>query len=496
LLKVLFTAAVLNQGLLLLLVYGWVSVMRPVVERCYSRALSRLSVLSLVAVGVAGCGADITRFNDNPFASPLAYRGGPPEPTGSVAAPQSAPISRVESQPLEQAGPLPPPPNPSGAPAYYAPRPPDTTGALPASSSRSANRSATNWDWDGGTAVTVAPDETIEIISRRFGVPTSAIMQANNMTSPASVRPGQRLVIPRYNYDGATPATAQPAPRTRVASTTAAVPSTRRPATPAPQAAPATTAAAGEKDHVVASGQTLSSIARHYHKPRSAIAKANNLEPDVKLKIGQHLVIPGAKPAPVHVGKADPKAASQAGAPAVVGQAPAAKPLTPPANPKTAVAAPGDSARATSPSGEPTGEAAKNGAPAETNGSSPTFRWPVHGKIIAGFGPKPNGQQNDGIDLAVPEGTPVKAAEDGVVAYAGNELKGYGNLILVRHSNGFVTAYANASELMVKHGDQVKRGQVIAHSGQTGTVSSPQLHFEIRKGATPINPTQYLSSGT
>ena len=117
----------------------------------------------------------------------------------------------------------------------------------------------------------------------------------------------------------------------------------------------------------------------------------------------------------------------------------------------------------------------------------------MRGRVIVGFGPKPNGLQNDGIDLAVPEGTLVKAAEDGVVAYAGNELKGYGNLVLVRHSNGFVTAYAHASELMVKKGDAVKRGQVIAKSGQTGNVTSPELHFEIRKGSTPVDPAQYLS---
>jgi murein DD-endopeptidase MepM/ murein hydrolase activator NlpD len=117
----------------------------------------------------------------------------------------------------------------------------------------------------------------------------------------------------------------------------------------------------------------------------------------------------------------------------------------------------------------------------------------VRGRIITGFGPKTNGQQNDGINLAVPEGTSVKAADDGVVAYAGNELKGYGNLVLVRHSSGYVTAYAHASELMVKRGDQVKRGQVIAKAGQTGNVASPQLHFEIRKGATPVDPTQFLS---
>jgi murein DD-endopeptidase MepM/ murein hydrolase activator NlpD len=112
--------------------------------------------------------------------------------------------------------------------------------------------------------------------------------------------------------------------------------------------------------------------------------------------------------------------------------------------------------------------------------------------VISGSGAMANGQQNDGINLALPEGTPVHAAEDGVVAYAGSELKGYGNLVLVRHSNGFVTAYAHASEILVKRGDQVRRGQVIAKSGQTGNVTSPQLHFEIRKGSAPVDPTQYL----
>jgi murein DD-endopeptidase MepM/ murein hydrolase activator NlpD len=124
------------------------------------------------------------------------------------------------------------------------------------------------------------------------------------------------------------------------------------------------------------------------------------------------------------------------------------------------------------------------------------FRWPVRGRVIAGFGPKPTGQQNDGINIAVPEGTPVKASDDGVVAYSGNELKGYGNLVLVRHANGHVTAYAHASELMVKRGDSVKRGQTIAKSGQTGNVSSPQLHFEIRKGATPVDPMQFLTGAS
>ena len=93
----------------------------------------------------------------------------------------------------------------------------------------------------------------------------------------------------------------------------------------------------------------------------------------------------------------------------------------------------------------------------------------------------------------MPEGTPIKAADDGVVAYAGNELKGYGNLVLIRHADGYVSAYANASALLVKRGDSVKRGQVIARAGQTGNVNSPQLHFEIRKGSMPVDPMKYLN---
>jgi murein DD-endopeptidase MepM/ murein hydrolase activator NlpD len=122
--------------------------------------------------------------------------------------------------------------------------------------------------------------------------------------------------------------------------------------------------------------------------------------------------------------------------------------------------------------------------------SASNFRWPARGRVIAGFGA--NGG-NEGINIAVPEGTPVKAAEAGTVTYAGSEVKGYGNLILVRHDNGFVSAYAHNGSLSVKRGEQVKRGQVIATSGQTGNVTSPQLHFEIRKGATPVDPMKHLA---
>src|SRR5207237_6838678 len=102
-------------------------------------------------------------------------------------------------------------------------------------------------------------------------------------------------------------------------------------------------------------------------------------------------------------------------------------------------------------------------------------------------------QNSDGISISVPEGTEIKAAENGVVAYAGDELKGYGNLILIRHADGYVTAYAHAKDISVKRGDVVRRGQTIATAGQTGNVTSPQLLFEVRKGATPVNPRQFLS---
>ena len=228
---------------------------------------------------------------------------------------------------------------------------------------------------------------------------------------------------------------------------------------------------------MVASGETLSSVAHLYGHSRSAIAKANNITRDTKLRIGQQLTIPGAKPTRVAAGEAP----AGGHAPAVSAPAHSQPPQ------RVATAEAGAPLAAAEPA------AAKIEAPAETASVAGGFRWPVRGRVIAGFGAEPNGQHNDGINLAVPEGTSIKAAEEGTVAYAGNELKGYGNLLLVRHTNGFVTAYAHASELLVKRGDQVKRGQIIARAGQTGSVASPQLHFEIRKGATPVDPMRYLS---
>jgi murein DD-endopeptidase MepM/ murein hydrolase activator NlpD len=126
--------------------------------------------------------------------------------------------------------------------------------------------------------------------------------------------------------------------------------------------------------------------------------------------------------------------------------------------------------------------------------SSTRFLWPVRGRIISNFGPRLGGLHNDGINIAAPKGSPVFAAENGVVAYAGNSLKGFGNLILVKHSGGWVTAYAHTDKMLVVRGKQVMRGEKIATIGATGGVKKPQLHFEIRKGSQAVDPKRELTS--
>jgi len=134
--------------------------------------------------------------------------------------------------------------------------------------------------------------------------------------------------------------------------------------------------------------------------------------------------------------------------------------------------------------------------PADSFDDELHFLWPVEGRVISAFGDNPNGGRNDGINILVPRGTPVHAADAGEVSYVGNELKGYGNLILIRHDNGFVSAYAHTDGVQVKRGQRVERGQVIANVSDTGNVSQPQLHFELRHGTQPVDPTPYLVEPT
>jgi murein DD-endopeptidase MepM/ murein hydrolase activator NlpD len=448
--------------------------MSRVVELLCSRRMPQVAALALMSIGFAGCSADMsTRLSQNPFSNPFASQ---PEATGSVPTPA---VERRElpqySRPQSPSSSLPPPistpqsyPTTSGGVSgggrglsSYSPpaHPLETTGTV-------APRSvaATHGAGQGGTTIIVGTSDTLEILARRYNVSPAAILQANGYKGPRTLSPGQQLIIPRQ-----TAAVAAPAP--------APVPTAR--ASKAVAAANATPSV-----HVVNHGDTLLSIARRNHVSVAELAKANSLDRSAKLKLGMKLTVPGGKTAAV----------APAAAPALAAAQPAA-PLAPPATRMAAVTSgPPQSAHLAQATTKVEDASIETPVKAtEATGALPTFRWPVRGKVITSYGAKTNGKSNDGINLAVPEGTPVKAAEDGVVAYSGNELKGYGNLVLVRHSNGYVTAYAHASELLVKRGDTIKRGQIIAKSGQSGEVGSPQLHFEIRKGSSPVDPLQFLN---
>jgi murein DD-endopeptidase MepM/ murein hydrolase activator NlpD len=308
--------------------------------------------------------------------------------------------------------------------------------AAPRVAATSASGSA-GWSAQGGARVTVAAGDSLASISNRYGVPAQAILSANDLKSGAQVTPGRSIVIPVYNASGA----AQPAKSAAQASSPKArVAEVAKPAKPEPRQAKTEPA-----------------------KP----TKVAKVEP--------------AKVQPVKAASAEPvkpaKPATQKVASIETKPVETAKPAAGPAPAKgEAKAAPTDDPKSTGalPS-EPAGE----------------FRWPARGRVIAGFGA--NGG-NEGINISVPEGTPVKAAESGTVTYSGSEVKGYGNLVLIKHDNGYVSAYAHNGELSVKRGEKVKRGQVIAKAGQTGNVTSPQLHFEIRKGQTPVDPTGFLAN--
>ena len=442
--------------------------MSRVVELLRSRRVPQVAVLALISVGFAGCSADMsTRLSQDTLANPFNYQ---PEATGS------APTAQVERRELPQhartqspapqsqylSSALPPPPvvgAPQSYPAasgggrglssYAPPGQPqlEATGTVAPRSVAAARAPGP------GTTIIVGTSDTLEMLAKRYNVSSAAILQANGYKGPRTLSPGQQLIIPR-----------------QTAAVAAAAPAL------APPASKLVAATAPPTVHVVNRGDTLISIAHRNHVSVAELAKANHLDTSAKLSLGMKLTVPGAKNA-----AAAPVA--QLGAPVQVAT------IAAPAAPQQTARL----AQATVNVEEKPAAEAPAVKPSEATGALPTFRWPVRGKVITSYGAKTNGKANDGINLAVPEGTPVKAAEDGVVAYSGNELKGYGNLVLVRHSNGYVTAYAHASELMVKRGDTIKRGQIIAKSGQSGEVGSPQLHFEIRKGSSPVDPLQFLN---
>lgn len=214
--------------------------------------------------------------------------------------------------------------------------------------------------------------------------------------------------------------------------------------------------------HTVQRGDTLYSIARQYNVDVTSLSRVNNLQTPYSLNVGDRLVLPAS-----------------------VGSAPAASynavqsQNTVQTTSKSTVYTPIKSAPITDSYVAPKARKTK-------------FDWPVKGTIISGYGNLGSGRKNDGINIKAALGTNVKAADSGTVAYAGNELKGFGNLILIKHADGWITAYAHNDRLFVKKGQKVTRGEKIATVGSTGSVTTPQLHFEVRSGKKAVNPRPYL----
>jgi murein DD-endopeptidase MepM/ murein hydrolase activator NlpD len=234
------------------------------------------------------------------------------------------------------------------------------------------------------------------------------------------------------------------------------------------------------QEYKVRSGDTLYEISRMFSTDTSAVARQNNLSAPYTIRTGQVLRMPSSVPAPKPKRAATTRLAN----------------VSPPQKPSAGNAArpAKTNAKANAPAArEPVSRPVKISSTPPSRAAS-KFLKPVEGRVISGYGPKKDGLHNDGINIAAARGTPVKAAENGVVVYVGNELKGSGNLILVRHADRYMSAYAHLDQFLIKRGQTVQRGQSIGTVGSTGAVSAPQLHFEIRRGTEAINPQGYLGN--
>jgi murein DD-endopeptidase MepM/ murein hydrolase activator NlpD len=427
-------------------------------------------------MSAGGCSADIARFdfpasasfNDStgtiPPASGLGADTSLPPPAPSA---EYAPPPRSEKS-IEVATLPPPTADPAAAPrgAYVptAATPPPAAAPYAPAPYAPAPVAAE----ERGEEIEVKRGDTLYGLSKRHGVSLNELMRVNNLTTP-ELKPGQKLSLPSG----------------KVAA---------RPRAPVVAAAPPVPAPADwTGTYTIKPGDSLYAIARQNKVKLVDLQRYNGITDVRRVKPGAVLKVPGLAGAVLAETPASPAAPRE---------------LTPPAAPPVTVAMPAPGSTPTGPSATPkilnsgaekkvvaldAGTATAVTAPAAGSVASGKLRWPAQGRIIAGYGPRTDGTHNDGINISLPMGADIHAAENGKVAYAGSELKGYGNLILVRHDNtGLVTAYAHASELLVKRGDVVTRGQVIAKAGKTGAVDQPQLHFEVRRDQTPVDPTGYL----
>jgi murein DD-endopeptidase MepM/ murein hydrolase activator NlpD len=360
----------------------------------------------------------------------------------------------------------------------------------------------------------VQSGDSLYRIARKHNTTVAAIAQMNGLAAPYRIRVGQQLTLPGV-------AVAQ------AGTSTAAVGDTMPPLAPAPSlpaggssvvttealAPPPGISAAPAATSLTTSGAALGSNG----SPTGSSAVTSTAMPALAP------VNPTVPPSPLVTSTTVTGASTGTMAPGSAGGSPVkpigsvtagAIPLMPPVGTNPGTAGNGATSTATgsqtetvgqtvtnqtsesqAPGGQATGGQTASAQPGTTQPAvhgNGKFLWPVNGKIVLSFGTKDGGLHNDGINIAAPLGTPIHAADNGLVVYAGNELRGFGNLLLVRHADGWVSAYAHCDALLVKRGDNVKRGQVIARVGQSGNVTAPQLHFELRKGAEAVDPLAQL----
>ena len=304
----------------------------------------------------------------------------------------------------------------------------------------------------GATAVTVGRGDSVYALSRRHGVSMRAIITANGLTPPFHLRVGQRIILPR------------------------------------------------NPEYQVKKGDTLSQIAAAQGIGMYDLARLNGLKPPYVIFAGQRLRLPGtagASATSVTKTEGDVRTVAvspNAGKPAADRQPAKPRASQPPLpkKPPAWATAPSKSAARSTPAPVASRPAAARAVPKPAPRAGKGFQGPVRGRIVSSFGAKSKGLRNDGINIAAPRGTPVVAAENGVVVYAGNELRGFGNLVLVKHTGGWVSAYAHNERLTVKRGDRVRKGERIATVGSSGGVTTPQLHFELRKGRRARDPRKFL----
>ncbi len=463
--------------------------------------------------GANNQGRPVYASNNQGMSQP--YPGRPSyEPVGSSARMASTPVSvqrsdlsppsagsvspRQRERDVALAQPFPSAPKPDRiSPAVAAPKvAPDTltTGTTP---------KVSGWSGANAPSVTLRPGENIAVLSRRYGVPEKEILRVNNLKTASAAQPGQAILIPTFNGgNNAAKAAAQsadlskpgdlPQPTKGQEQKVAVVPgaNSARDKTVASADPTGKLPAGAGKDpkgavgtYTVKPGDSLAKIARATGANVDDIKAANNLSAS-SIRIGQELKIPN--------GGASADTIKTASIPAQkVDQVKPAQPASAPVQTASAQPAPYKAPAATQTVDDVEKKSDVSAAAPEATGIG-KYRWPVRGQVIAAYGANVNGSRNDGIDISVPQGTPIKAAENGVVIYAGNGLKELGNTVLVRHDDGTVTVYGNADTLSVARGQKIQRGQTVAVSGMSGDVKQPQVHFEVRKDASPVNPMTFL----